>query len=404
MFRIAAVVAVLMGAALWAVGGEVEEARACTGFGPDHTFTYAPVVFEGWVRELTPIPDGSVSGANHLVRFEVVRGHRGTTGGELLEAAVYLRLPGGVPEPCPSIAPDEVAGKYVIASLTGEAELRIFGGTIYIADGPGLSPPDWYSYTDALRITELATDSNPDRPHLQVTPSEVRCGEAVTFHGERFAEGAYVLAISYRGIGLAQVFVGPSDSGRFEVTVVVPPCPPPHPESAPWVVSASPIVPSTDILSLGEPEEWAVLTVTGTLAEPRGEPQLEVVSGAVCGGLASLRGTGFAPNRSYPVYGGSPEDKSATADAEGRLHFELEIPPESCEHGSVLSVWVIQPGFGAFGSRFAIASVLFETREAPPGPPDLGNTPPHAAPSIPWLHLAGIVALVLGVSALVARR
>ncbi len=403
MVRIAAVVTVLMGAVVWAISSEADEAGACTGYGPDHIFTYAPVVFEGWVREITPIPDSSVSGANHVVRFEVVRGHRGTTGGELLEAAAYLRVPRGVPEPCPSIAPDELAGKYVIASLTGEGELRIFGGTIYIADAPGLSPTDAYSYADALRITELATDSNPDRPHLQVTPSEVRCGEAVTFHGERFAEGAYVLANSYGGVGLAQVFVGPSDPGRFESTVVVPPCAAPHPESSPWVVWASPIIPATDIISLGEPEEWVALTLTGTLAEPRGELRLEVVPGAVCGGVASITGTGFEPNRSYPVYGGSPEDKSATADAEGRLQFDLEIPPDSCEPGSVLSVWVIQPGFGAFGSRFAIASALFETRPAPPGPPDLGNTPSHTAP-IPWLHVAGIVALILGASALVARR
>ena len=404
MAKLAAVLAVLLGSTLWAIGSEVDDAGACTGFGPDHTFTYAPVVFEGWVREIVPTPDAQASGPNHVIRIEVIRGHRGATGGEFLEATAHLRLPSGVPEPCPSSTPEDLDGKYVIAALTAQGELPSFGGAIYVADGPNLSPADQFSYADALRITELATDSNPDRPLLSATPAVVRCGEPVTFTGERFPEGRYVLANSYGGVGLAQLTVNPSDARRFETTVILPPCATPHPEAPPWVIWASPVVPSTDVLSLGSPEEWVALTIGGTAAEPAGEPLLEVAPGAVCGGIASVTGTGFEPNTPYPILGGNPEWKSAVTDAAGRLRIDVPIPAEFCETGSFQSVWVLQPGFEDFGSRFAIATVFFEVGKSP-GPPDVGNTDPHSGPMpLSWLHLAGLAALILGASLLVARR
>ncbi len=401
MVRIAAVLAVVVGATVWALGGEVERAGACTGFGPEYSFSFSPVVFEGWVREVELIPGSGMGSRNHIVRFEVVRGHRGSSEGGTVESRTYLRLPGDVPTPCPSFTPEDLRGKYVIAALTD-----LFDGswgflTIYVADGPGMSSPDGLSYADAVRLTELATDSNPELPLLRVTPGEARCGETVTFNGERFAPGNYVLAVGYGGTGLARVQADPA--GRFEARVTLGPCQQPHPEAWPWVVEALPHTPSTHFISLGPAVEYAVLTITGTVALPTGEPAVEVAPGARCGGSVTVIGTGLEPNTTYPVDGISPESKVATTDGQGRFTTTIPIPGAFCEPGGLQAIRILQPGFEDYGSRFTVAQALFEVG-APPGPPTVGNSPPPSPAPLLWLQLAGLAMLVLGASGLAARR
>src|SRR5690606_34973493 len=140
---------------------------------------------------------------------------------------MYLRVPGNPPSPCPTLAPDGLDGKYVMAGWWSEGAGDFYPfAAFYLQDGPNVTPADGsLTYDAAVRLAELVTDTNPERPMLTVEPAAARCGETVTFIGERFAPGWYVVSFGpWSGPAIAKVQVTEGSAGAFRATATLPPC------------------------------------------------------------------------------------------------------------------------------------------------------------------------------------
>lgn len=397
MVRIAAVVALLVWAAAWAIGDEVEEAGACTGPGIPFSAIEAPIIFEGWVTDLETIPAVGLD-PNYQVQFEVLRGYRGVAVGDLIEVETYLRLPGGIPVPCGSLAPEELAGKYVILGLPERDSGDFYPFlTFYLQDAPNLLPENGIPYGEAVRMAEIVTDTDPSGPLLTIEPVGAVCGEPVRYRGERFPSGEYLLGFSF-GRFLDVLTIG--SDGTFDTT-----------RNLVWdgcrSIETRSVVTSVDVRSTtGVGLEWLIEIVPLTVTVPGGGdgsyPQLVVPpDSARCGSDFTVSGTGFEPGEAVSLMVSANDTKfPAQADQDGFFTARIPMPDVLC--GLALGeVRAFQPGFETYGRRLA---TTYFTPLPPVGPPDLGNAPPGGTPAGWWLQMAGLVALVLGVSALVARR
>lgn len=132
-------------------------------------------------------------------------------------------------------------------------------------------------------------------------------------------------------------------------------------------------------------------------------PQLVIPPGSThCGSHFIVSGTGFEPNEHVTlIVSTSDAIYPAPANADGKFNARIPMPAELC--GRALGeVRAYQPGFEQYGRP--LTSTYFAPLGEPPGPPNLGNTPPSTQHPILWLHITALVALVLGASLLVTRR
>ncbi|HMO52942.1 MAG TPA: hypothetical protein PJ994_00400 [Tepidiformaceae bacterium] len=402
--RIAAVVAVLMGAAVWAIGGEVDEAGACTGWPGYLAILDADVILEGAVDSVVPTGETDLAFAYYDVTFAVARGYRGTSEGETVAAKARIPIPGQAVM-CPQF-PQDLAGKYVLLGLraddTGSLQADAWIMLYMSDDVPSNGDP---GYAGAVRAAELATDANPELPVLRATPGTASCGEPVTYEGARFGPGEYVLSTpGWRIIGVVQV----GSSGTFTLTAPAMffQCRLGQEFTFAGWIEVYPVVGGDNLMAvLGPLSELTYLAVRadGDLPELTPELRMSERKPFTCGAEVLVLGDGFEAELLTVRLEGSAGPVSVhvgTSPHTGSFSAGIKIPAEAC-HAPLAVISVYQAGYERFGRP--LARIYVETRPTTPGAPNLGNTPPASSP-IPWLQIAGLMALIVGAAAITARR
>jgi hypothetical protein len=393
--RIAAVLVAMAGAAFWALGSEVEEAGACTGPPGYLTIMDADVILEGWVQSVVPSGSPDLTFAHHEVTFSVTRGYRGAADGESVVAMARIPIP-GVPIMCPQFPPD-LESKYVLLGLRADDSGAFHADAwdmLYISDaapaGAGVA------YARAVRLAELATDTNPDLPVVRVTPSAAFCGVPVTYDGARLPPGEYVLLNMERVVGTVNV----TGEGTFTLTApaIFHQCRNGEPMTFPGWIEVYPVTNSDPyVAALGALVELALLKVQSDGTIPILVPSLVISDRTpfVCGDEVIVAGDGFEAEPlsvRFEGSGGPVSVQVGPSPDTGSFEASIHIPEAACD-ASLAAISVYQSGFERFGRP--LARIYIGTRQAPPGPPTVGNSPPPPPAPPPWLQLAGLAALIL---------
>jgi hypothetical protein len=396
MARAATVLVMLLGAALYATTVQIRPASACSGPPAYEVLLSAKVILEGRVAEVGPAESSDSVYTTHTMTFDVVRGYRGVQDGEQVSAIARIPIP-GVPIMCPQF-PQDIEGKYVIIGLfedEAEAPLRADAWVLlYAADAAPAATDS--SYAEAVRLAELVSDANPERPLLTTEPAVVTCGQPVSFAGARFPEGEYAIRERWGSL-IAVMQVGPG--GEFEASVRGPITGCSSPPGSLWTVAYSvfTVERRADTASLGALVEVAGAELAPDIRTPPREPAITVSpTRAYCGETVKLSGSGFASAQRVTVqFNGETSGVTLAADGAGTFALTRRIPLESCG-GTLFEVRALQAEFAEFGFFATLASRYIERIETPPGPPEVGDSPGAARPADGgWMVLLGWLMLLL---------
>lgn len=408
MARVAIVMVVLLGAALYATTVETRTAAACSGPPGYEVMLSAKVILEGRVAEVGPAESSDSVYTTHTLAFDVVQGYRGIEDGARVTATARIPIP-GIPIMCPQF-PQDLEGKYVITGLFEDepgGPLRAEAWVMLYASDAAPTGPD-PAYTEAVRLAELVADANPEAPLLTVDPAVVTCGEPVSFAGARFPAGEYAIR---EFLGPILAVVEPGANGTFAAGTPYGPgfgCGTEPGTSVVVSYSAYKVLRHPD----GSAELGELAEIVGPVLDPDVRPPARERTFSVspvsarCGQDLTIDGTGFVPGVPLLIrLSGETAGATLTPDATGAFHLTRTIPPESCT-GDFVRVVVSTAEFAEFGHFAELGDALI-ARTATPGPPDAGDSPGAARPANwTWAVLLGgfVLALSAGLGALARRR
>ncbi len=345
-----------------------------------------------------PTGETDLTYATHEITISVTRGYRGTAEGETIVTNARIPIP-GQPVMCPQF-PQDLEGKYVLLGLRADdtGALRADAwDMLYMSDSrPSANDP---GYAEAVKYAELAADNSPARPVLLLAPPDVACGEQITFTGMRFPPGEYVVMEAF-GRVLGTFNVGPMGILALTVPALFGQCLSDTAGTFPAWIEVYPVS-NTDpyVAELGPLAELALVTVTNQGDGEIGGPVLAISDGTpfFCGANVTVVGQRFMAEPLTIMFEGAAPSTSVMAypPPHGRtfgFSAQLTIPAGACD-ASLAAITVYQAGFERFGRP--LARIYVETRQAPPGPPDVGNSSNASPDQRPWLAVAGLAMALL---------
>ncbi|MBI2767861.1 MAG: hypothetical protein HYX53_18350 [Chloroflexi bacterium] len=396
--RVLVALAFAIAAVLTAAAWSPRPAFACSGPGALQAMLETPVIVEGRIAAVTPLPqDGVRPGYTpYQLTIAVVQGHRGAKAGDRLDTVAYLPDP-GVPQACPSFEfQGDLNGQYLVIGLQPPPA----PGGLLVADRAAASfvgaEPQGADYTAGHALAAMMTDSDPAAPRVTLVPPSPACGEPFRAEGVRFAPGKYVLGGAFDGRILALADVGPAGTFNLSARLITSWCSGERFNGRiiglhVWAIDPSPAAADPGFRAL---TEIAPLQLSGARDSEPGSPVLRVTPGtARCGGDVTVTGIGFQPAERLTIgVGAGSAMREAAADAAGTISLELRLPAGECAAGRGLAgvgytqVWATQAEFGLPGPYFSLASgELYLEPLAPagdgpppaaspaPGPPDTGS-------------------------------